>query len=1041
MEPIRFAVPIAARKGDDGLPYESLKPDHGRRWLEKISENIYEKAADLSVTAWVTPEPVPYEERTNGRKLERLSEGDRWGQLWDCAWFHFSGKVPDSAKGNKVVLLIDVNGELCLVDEEGTPVQGLTNINSEFDYSLGKPGKRVVHITEVSEGTELIDLWGDAGCNDLFGRFRSGTLKEATIAVCREEIRQLYYDAEVLLETAEQLPESSARRAQILQALYEASFLLREFTEEEAAKARALLEVQLAKKGGAPALTVSAVGHAHIDLAWLWPIRETIRKGARTFSTALRMMERYPDYVFGASQPQLYDWMKTHYPKLYEKIKKRVKEGRWEPQGAMWVESDTNVPGGESLVRQLLYGKRYFLQEFGQEMKSLWMPDVFGYTASLPQLLRKSGVDYMMTQKLSWSEYNQHPHHTFHWEGIDGSKVLTHMPPEDTYNSPAAPRSIAKAEHNYLDKNVSDRCLMLFGIGDGGGGPGEEHLERLARETNLLGLSPVEQESSHRFFERLNEGSDKYRTWQGELYLEKHQGTLTSQARNKRYNRFMEKALRELEFASSLAGIIAGAPYPAEELETIWKETLLYQFHDILPGSSIKRVYDESLERYAIMLARVEDLIAGAYGEIAARLPDADGSGKRQAVFNSLPWEREEWMKLNGSWRKVRVPAMGYVAIAADRPEEEAEKQSAAALAQHEDAANRLIPMLGAAERIVENELLRVAFGENGAIRSIVDKAAGREVVASGEANALAVYEDDGDAWDFRHDYRDGGGAPPTLLAMEPFADGPTAGMLLRYEFGQSVITQKVILTMGSRRIDFETEADWRESGRMLRTSFPVAVRSDAASCEIQFGYVKRPTHRNTSWDFAKDEICAHHWIDLSEPDYGVALLNDSKYGHRVCENVLDLNLLRGATYPDPEADIATHRFTYSLYPHEGDHVQAQVYKRGYELNVPLRTVAAEPAEHGGSLPASASFLRADHPNVMIEAVKRAEDGEELIVRLYETSGTRARTTLNIGVPVTDAWLTDLLEQPSEKLALTDGALSLTLLPFEVVTLKLALRS
>jgi alpha-mannosidase len=389
----------------------------------------------------------------------------------------------------------------------------------------------------------------------LFGRFRSGTLKEAKIAVCREEVRQLYYDAEVLLETAERLPAGSARKERILQVLYEVSLFLTDLSDERVAQARLMLGEQLAKRGGDPALTISAVGHAHLDLAWLWPIRETIRKGARTFATALRMMEQYPDYVFGASQPQLYDWIKQYYPKLYARVKERVMEGRWELQGTMWVESDTNVPGGESLIRQILYGKRYFKQEFGVETKSLWMPDVFGYTASLPQLMKKSGTDYMMTQKLSWSVYNRHPHHTFFWEGIDGSRVLTHMPPEDTYNSPAAPRSIIKAETDYLDKNISEYCLMLFGIGDGGGGPGEEHLERLAREKNLLGLSPVVQEPSSEFFEKLNKDQHRYQTWRGELYLEKHQGTLTTQGRNKRYNRKLEKALRELEFALVLAGV------------------------------------------------------------------------------------------------------------------------------------------------------------------------------------------------------------------------------------------------------------------------------------------------------------------------------------------------------------------------------------------------------------------------------------------------------------------------------------------------------
>ncbi|OME80682.1 alpha-mannosidase [Paenibacillus sp. FSL A5-0031] len=1024
------------------MPYEKVRTEQLKSLLDRLKEQIYKPLTDLKVTAWVTEEPVSYEDRESGRKIE-LAAGDRWGNLWDCAWFHFSGKVPQEAKGSKIVLLIDVNGELCLVDEEGTPTQGLTNINSEFDYSLGLPGKRVVHISESAQGDEEIDLWGDAGCNDLFGRFRSGTLKEAQVAICHENIHQLYYDAEVLLETADRLPEGSARRARILQSLYEASHILTSLSEERVAKASKLLREQLDKRGGDSVLTISAVGHAHMDLAWLWPIRETIRKGARTFSTVLRMMERYPDYIFGASQPQLYDWMKIHYPKLYASIKERVQEGRWELQGAMWVESDTNVPSGEALIRQILYGKRYFQAEFGQEMKSLWMPDVFGYTASLPQILKKSGVDYMMTQKLSWSIYNRHPHHTFHWEGIDCSRVLTHMPPEDTYNSPAAPRSIVKAENEYMDKNVSENCLMLFGIGDGGGGPGEEHLERLQREKNLLGLSPVVQEHSSQFFEKLAVGSDRYQVWSGELYLERHQGTLTSQARNKRYNRKLEKALRELEYAAVLAERTKGKPYPAQELETIWKEVLLYQFHDILPGSSIKRVYDESLERYAILLDRVEQLISEAYEAVAQSVTAEKGS---EVIFNSLSWDREEWIENNGTWQRVRIPAMGYAVANGSLALAEtaaAEAGIAAARTQEKTAANNLFPDMrsSAIDRIMENDLLSVTFAEDFTIISIIDKELGREIIPHGQkANELSLYHDEGDAWDIKQDYRLSGGVPLEPSESSAFQDGPTVGLLLVYRFGQSTMTQKVILTQGSRRIDFVTDVDWKESAKMLRTSFPVNIRSDSASCEIQFGYLKRPTHRNTLWDYAKDEICAHQWIDLSESDYGVALLNDCKYGHRAWQNVLDLNLLRSTSYPDPEADQAEHQFTYSLYPHKGDHVQAEVYKRGYELNVPLRSVSMPASDEAQYLPAAKSFFSVDHSNVMVETVKQAEDGDDLIIRLYETAGTHLKAKLIAAMNEADAWLTDLMETPIDRIHAEEGAYHLAFTPFEIKTIRLARR-
>lgn len=1084
------------------MPYEigKVMREKAARTLDRLREAIYRPVAPLAVEAWVTKEPVLYAERTSGTRLG-LKPGDRWGELWDCAWFRFSGIVPDEAAGRKVVLLIDVNGELCLVDGEGTPVQGLTNVNSEFDYELGLPGKRVVDVTERAAGGEVIDLWADAGCNDLFGRYRSGTLKEADIAICDEAVRKLYYDFEVLLELSGHVPAGGSRQARIERKLYEAANVLAVIDEETVRRASELLAPELERRGGDAELRVSAVGHAHIDLAWLWPIRETIRKGARTFSTALRNLEKYPDYVFGASQPQLYQWMKEHYPKLYERVKEKVREGRWELQGAMWVEPDTNLSGGEALVRQILYGKRFFREEYGADVRVLWLPDVFGYAGSLPQLLKLSGVDYMMTQKLSWNVYNKHPHHSFVWEGIDGTGVLTHLPPEDTYNSPAAPRSLAKIEREYLDKGVSDHALMLFGIGDGGGGPGEEHLERLARERNLSGLPPVVQEPSIEFFRRLERESASFQRFRGELYLEKHQGTLTSQARNKRYNRQMELALREAEFAASLAlalgadrkgdgagGKVGGRAggeagensswnvhgdrdgdvreardgrasahgtersrgeerddgalelgperdegqerqrvsswngYPTEALERIWKETLLYQFHDILPGSSIGRVYDESLERYAALLAETRELQRAAYEEAAARI----AGPCVPVVFNSLPWERENWVEWNGERRLVRVPGMGAAVLAG------AVARSAGDVADE----------LRAGGAAIENARLRVAFAEDGSLASVYDKAAGREALrpGGGGGNVLTVYHDDGDAWDFPRDYREAVAGRMRLESVEYAVRGCRAVAEQTYRFGESTLKLTVSLEAGGDIVEFAAEADWRESAKMLRTSFDTSVVSDTVTCEIQFGYLKRRTTRNTLEEMARDEICAHRYIDLSQPDYGVALLNDCKYGHRAEGSTLDMNLLRSPSYPDPMADRARHEFRYALLPHEGDFVAAGVVRRGWELNVPLvvaegRT-GGEP-EAGSTAKRSLEWIAIDHPHVMIEAVKKAEDGDDAIVRLYESAGASAKARISFGLPCAEAWETNLMEEAAELLALTDGGVELAFRPFEIKTIRL----
>jgi alpha-mannosidase len=995
------------------------KDRHLAEMLDRLRQCVFTPLADLRVTAWATREPVPYEERQTGTRLE-LRPGDKWGDLFDCAWFHFEGKVPAPAAGKTVVLLIDLNGEACVVDASGAPVLGLTTVNSDYEAGTGKPGKRVVRLADPARGGEMISLWADAGANDLLGLLpENGVLKEASIAVRHGEVEALAYDWEVLHELMTGLPPASPRQHRIRAALRKAALVLDKIDEDEARAARAILAPELARKGGDPSLRMSTVGHAHIDLAWLWPVRETIRKGIRTFATALDLMDRYPDYVFGASQPQLYQWIKDRVPSLWSRIKARAAEGRWEPQGAMWVEADTNLPGGESLVRQVLYGKRFFRREFGVDVKHLWLPDVFGYSGALPQVLRLAGVDFFMTTKLAWNIVNKMPHHTFLWKGIDGSDVLAHMPPESTYNSAASPKSILKAEADYIDKDASDRCLLIHGVGDGGGGPGEEHLERLARERDLAGLCPVAQEPAARFFERIVADRDKLEDWKGELYFECHQGTYTSQGRNKRANRKTELALREAEWQSARALWIAGRPYPGQALERLWKETLLYQFHDILPGSSIARVYAESLERYRLMGEEIAKLADEAEAALAQKVDTA--SVRRPALAtNSLSFGREELCCVEGRWYHVSVPPMGYIVFDLDGPP--------AVFASPDAAPDRL-----------ENDLLCVRFNPDGSLASVLDKENRREALAPGASgNRLAVYRDPGHAWDFPMDYDE---RPPehfVLRSAESGLDGPRAWIRQTYAYGASTLVQEISLGTGSRRLEFRTEVDWRESGRMLRTSFPVAVRSDQVTCEIQFGTIERPTVRNTSWDKAKFEVCCHRFMDLSDPGYGVALLNDCKYGHKALGNVLDLNLLRSPGYPDPTADRGRHEFTYALFPHEGDHRRGRVVQAAADFNDPLRCRPVSPGS--GTLPVRGSFLSVDAPGIMIEAVKKAEDDEGLIVRFYESYGQATSAVVQFGHPVARAEIVDLLEENSQPVPVAGGKVALSFRPFEIKSLKIFCR-
>lgn len=975
--------------------------------LQQIKENIYTPLSELTVNGFITREPVPFAQRGQG-KAHRFRLGERWGELWDCAWVNVRGTVPEHARADTVVMLFDCGGEALVVDANGAPLRGLTNVDSTFEPSLGQAGKVVFPLEARAE----VDLWLDLACNDLFGSLRSGVMAQAHIARCDTALRDLYYDAWVLNDLLKCLDRSSARFKRVLVCLSGALNQLTGYDADTVAACRRKLAAELGKRGGDPTLSVVGIGHAHIDLAWLWPIRETKRKGARTFATALDLLSRYPDYHFGASQPQLFAWIKEEYPQLYARVQRQVAEGRFEIQGDMWVEADTNVPSGESLVRQFLYGRQFFQREFGDATRMLWLPDVFGYNANLPQIMKRAGIDYFMTQKLSWNEHNAFPHHTFIWHGIDGSSVLAHMLPEETYNGPAAPRSIRRIETAYHEAGVCDKALMLFGIGDGGGGPGEEHVERLKRIKNLSGIAPVAQGKAIDFFQHIEKDSASYPHYHGELYLEKHQGTLTTQARNKWFNRKLENALRELEFVASRQLYAGHGDYPDEEIAAIWREVLLYQFHDILPGSSIKRVYDESVERYQTLLAQVEQLTDGYLAQVNAR-PGAF------VIHNLSGFDRQEWLTLADKPQRVTVPALGYRVV--------------------EAVADTSLPETIAEPQRLENDLLRVDFNAQGHIVAVMDKQAQRAVLQPGQVgNRLAVYDDIcGDCWDIDITYRQREPECFRLIATAARHEGAAAVVEQHYRYGQSTLTQKISLLPGSKRLTFETRVDWHERDKMLRTAFAVNVLSDRVSCDIQFGKIYRSARVNHVYDAAQFEICAHKWIDYSQPDYGVALLNDSKYGHYAKDGVLDLNLLRSQRYPGVNADAGEHRFCYALFPHCGDEVVGQVNREAYLFNNPLRVRLGE----GGQLDAmaGASFVACDSPHICLETLKKAENGRALVLRAWEFDGLQTTATIRLPAGVTRCAVANLMEVEEEAVAVTQGSITLTFTPFEIKTLLLML--
>ncbi|GAC1686033.1 MAG: glycoside hydrolase family 38 C-terminal domain-containing protein [Candidatus Dormibacteraceae bacterium] len=945
---------------------------------------VYPKRIPLTITAFtVRGEPVAYGEAIRGT-YQPFRVGDAWGPPWSTTWFHVQGRVPDEWAEKRVVALFDLGfdgatGFTCeaLAWQEGRPWRGVDPNHRWLPIS----GQVVDFFLEAAANPTATQSGAEPAESMIALRQSDGpafVLRQADLAIQDQDARTHALDYKVVLELAE------ATHSPALIAALESGNL----------------KGVLAKPSQSPHV-VTAVGHAHIDTAWLWPLREARRKCARTFSTALALMDEHPDYRFACSQPAQYAWMKEHYPDIYRGITEKIASGQWEPVGAMWVEADCNLPSGEALARQLLHGKRFFIQEFGYETKEHWLPDVFGYPGSLPQLIAEAGCDYFLTQKLSWNDTNKPEHHTFMWEGIDGTRIFTHFPPADTYNGDFSASEVVRSVANYKDRERVDHSLYLYGWGDGGGGPEPAMIEAAHRLRSVEGAPHVELGTAREFFERASAEAKNLTTSVGELYFELHRGTYTSQSRTKRWNRLAQNALRHAEMWS----VAAGGDYPSAELEALWKTLLLNQFHDILPGSSIDWVYEEA-ER------DLEDVTERASEEIAhAAMSAIAGSGKQLVAFNSTSHPRNEIVMLGFEFERVEAPSCGWAAVI-PRPRE---------------------PEVSVTDRRMENTLLRVEWDDRAVLTSIWDKEVGREVL-SGPGNLLQLHDDNPrnwDAWDLDAEYRD---SFMEVTAIEQVhRRGALRGQVgFGRRFGDSMLFQTMSLDAGSRVLRFETFVSWQERHRMLKVAFPVTVKSREATYEIQFGHVRRPTHQDTSQARAMFEVCAQRWADLGELDYGVALLNDCKHGYDIQGSVMRLSLLRGPTHPDPTADLGSHRFTYALMPHPGDFREAGVIEAAEELNVPLLTPP-------GNLPSgsSRSLVEIDTRQVIVEAIKRAEDSEAVVIRLYEAWGGSCRARIKTTLPAKRAWLCDLLERERTEVEIRNGELELDLTPFKILTLKL----
>ena len=1025
--------------------------------LRRIEKLLYPETAPVEVAAWnVGGEPVPAEKAFKA-KYAPFAVGEMWGGLWDTTWFRFRGEVPREWKGREVVVRV----RLTNIGREGFTAEGLIFQNGKPVRAINA-NRREVEIAAKAKGGEKFEFFVEAAANggtteagettglnlpDYQGE-RRYRLEQAELATFDQEAFDFYNDFKIAFEAMEALPEDSQRRGELRAALNEAVNRFDETDRESLKPARAALRVVLRRRNGDTVHTLSAVGHAHIDTAWLWPLRETIRKCARTFSTALDYMDKYPEYVFVCSQAVQYDWMKAYYPDIWERIKKAVKRGQWEPVGSMWIEADCNLASGESLVRQILTGKQFFEKELGYQTRDVWIPDVFGYAASLPQIMKKSGVEYFLTQKISWNQFNKFPHHTFLWEGIDGTQIFTHFPPADTYNSVIAPSELVHNVKNFREHDRASRSLLVYGFGDGGGGPTIDMLEKARRLKDFNGLPKVELEKAITFFEKAEADATDLPVWVGELYLELHRGTYTSQARNKRGNRKSEFLLRDAEFfdAVSLALVpnrkesaadperavydVTGLGEKGTQthrfaLDRAWKLVLLNQFHDIIPGSSIHWVYQDSDRDYETVRVLGESVRDSAFGALEP-LIDTSAFEQPVVVSNTLALRRREVISLpDGSVANVDVPPCGYTVVDAREPSLRATDAPVKVTETRQGIT-------------LENGLVRVKINAKGHLNSVYDLQARREAL-SGPGNVLHLHEDIPnmwDAWDVDAFYKEKSETLDAIDKLSVIENGPLRAIVrVRRSFGKSLLEQDIVLRAGSARIDFPTELNWQESQKMLKVAFPVDILSPRATYEIQYGHLERPTHTNTSWDLARFEVCGQKWADLSETGYGVALLNDCKYGYDIQGNVLRLSLLRAPISPDPLADRGHQRFTYALLPHAGDLRSAGVIEEAYALNVPLLTRETKPSV--GPLPASRSFFHLDRG--IIEAIKVAEEGKALIVRFYEAQGARGTATLSTTLPVRKAWTASLMEEEQKALPLKDGAVKVDLKPFEIVTVKLAL--
>lgn len=984
---------------------------------DRLMPAIYAGHTPLKISAWQAPgEPVTFQDALK-QKFEPVNIGWRFGRAWSTTWLKVSGELAEIPAGHTPEIVIDFGyntsrsgfqAEAMAFQLSGEPIKSIAPKNSWLPWKDSK----IEFLLEVAANPDVageytfeptsLGEWDSAGEDPIY------RLKTLHLAMRNIEVWELAQDLWTLSGLVKVLPAGSTRRHQVMAGIEK---VLNEIVPHDvaggASSARAILKPLLDSPAAPSAHRIIATGHAHIDSAWLWPIRETIRKCARTFSNVLDLMDTYPDFVFSASSGQHYKWIQNHYPIVFEKIKAKVAVGQWKPVGGMWVECDGNMPGSEAMVRQFVTGQNFFQKNFGITCQEAWLPDSFGYSAGLPQIVRQSEIDYFLSQKMSWNQINRMPHHTFLWEGIDGTRVFTHFPPADTYISEISQEELSHAENNFSEKASATYSLVPFGWGDGGGGPTREMIAAAQRSASLEGSPMVKLGSAKEFFELASSEYPEPPVWRGEMYLELHRGVFTSQHRTKHGNRRNEALLREAELWATVAYLRCGLEYPALKLQELWEEILLLQFHDILPGSAIAWVHKEAERRHQLASQSLIEIIEKSL----------------HALSNQTLGEK----------RNLRVNSQPFPS----------EKLTALAISDY--VAEEVISPAKSEDLILDNGKLRVTFDKAGRIISMTDQS-GRDSFAPGHpGNELRLHRDTPtlwDAWDIDKDYLTSHRVLDEVTQLSQGLDDAGNAYLetvrsISSQKGQnSTIRQRLSLAPGADWLDIALDIDWHESEKLLKLVFPLDIHAERIAAETQFGHLWRANNENTSWEKARYETCQHRYLFIPEQDWAVAFANDSTYGYsafRTKSKVgkplteIGFSILRAPRFPDPEADQGQHSFKFRMKPNAK---VLDAVHMAYQLNFPIRSiVGANPAE---------PLVSSSSDQVVIETIKLAEDGSgDLIVRLYEAIGGRAQTTLTLDGVASEIKTVNLLEHDFEQGETSTGsAIELSFRPFEVITVR-----